>query len=266
MKIYILDTDTAKCAEMLDDESLNKQIKALAQVLCNVHFSQCTLSTKRDDKFDSIPLTPKNLNDVFTTWVRECVANYKYLAKLGLACCEEWNYRFGLGDNYITDFSTGTVEWRWDTDPHKSQPVIEWARDNVPDLGKSDCSECGGDGQSKHDSEGCLICNGTGYISEITPFPLVMPENDIVYYNEVLKTRAYGKEAIPVHCKEDKFKPDITESYRNYYAAKIKCKECNGDGHHYCNSSVGEWVSACKCDGGINATWTRREKPEWLNI
>lgn len=233
MKICILDTDATKCAQALDDKSLDKQIKAIAQVLCSVHhiiverielgldfgtIYEIPLPYKKYKSFESIAQ--------YRYWASECIANYEYLVKLANCCLMEYYYR-----KYPLIFFHVPDEIIYFQHPkHKLHSVIEWARDNVPDL-----PYFIGDFEK------------TWHQGDVTPFPLVVPKK--YWIND-----GYGNEG------------NIIESYCNYYAAKIKCKKCEGEGHIHCSSNVGEWVSECNCDCGINATWTRREKPEWLTI
>lgn len=70
---------------------------------------------------------------------------------------------------------------------------------------------------------------------------------------------------------------DLVASHRKYYQAKlqkglvrkIKCKECNGTSYY---DKIDEYSLTCDlCNGGfikelIKPTFTRREKPAWLNL
>lgn len=117
MTIYILDNDPKKIAESLDNRSLDKMIKAIAQVLCNVHWTQPI-----DKMSYKIPLMSVNSDKcIWSQWARECVENYKYLVELGLTLDREWENRFS--------FKYATV-----TKHHKLFKALLWARDNVPGL------------------------------------------------------------------------------------------------------------------------------------
>lgn len=143
MTIYILDNDPKKCAEMLDDRSLNCMIRDIAHVLCNVHW---ILYPENNP-----PLKPKMDCD-FSRWARNCVANYKYLLELGQQCCIELNYRMkGLRENQI-----------------KLEKILLWTGNNIPDLQNRDNElEC--------ECHQCYECFKTFH----QPFPLVMPNKYI---------------------------------------------------------------------------------------
>ena len=129
----------------IDDKTLKKQIKAIAQVLCNVHHLENECSKKIDD---NIPLSrSKNYKNIlkWSQWARECVANYNKLVEMGLASCAENDYRHKLKLK---------IEYK----PHKMFSVILWARDNVPNL-------------IILDKWGTVTLNGRP-----TPFPLVTPK------------------------------------------------------------------------------------------
>jgi hypothetical protein len=118
--IYILDNDPKKCAEALDDKSLDSMIRDIAQVLCNVHhgtYPQLTnipLKPTRDKIHQAIKLTG------WGSWARECRANYLWLVELGDSLAVEYQYRFNKRSN-------------------KYMKTFHWARDNVPDLPLSGC-------------------------------------------------------------------------------------------------------------------------------
>lgn len=143
--IYILDTNLAKCAQMLDDKSLDKMIKNIAQILCNVHYRQSVDS----ETYINIPLKPGKAEGweftcKWTKWGSECKANYEYLHKLGWQCLKEKVHRFGCDR-----------EWE------NYRNIVLWAQDNVPDLPL----------YKK------LLSN-----SSHTPFPLVMPKKYQTFY------------------------------------------------------------------------------------
>lgn len=149
--IYILDNDPKKTAEYLDDKSLDRMIKDIAQVLCNVQWLRTDISDNaRADYIKSIPLVRKaSWNAIaWTQWVRECKANYLYLVDLLYECLMESRYR--------------SVNYKG-----KYYKVLCFARDNVPDL-PSHCHSC-------------ALCynetkDGCKHFQETTPFPLVMPK------------------------------------------------------------------------------------------
>lgn len=248
MTILILDNSPEEIAKALDDKSLDKMIKSIAQVLCNVHWLEngesieCSLcryyavrmkkSTCNCLSKNKIPLPSTQVLYKWSQWARECVANYKWLVELGLACDWEFAYR--------SDFKLDK----------KYHDIIEWARDNVPELPKQIYQK---------DDLGytVLMCGILG--NEPTPFPLVMPK-------EYLCTT-------PID--EDYLFLKVRESYRTYYNhllnknlnRKIKCSTCNGG-----SFAIAKDVQCPDCrdhnyiSEPIIPVWTKREKPDWLNL
>lgn len=182
MTIYILGTPR-ETARSLDDESLNRMIKEIAQVLSNVH--DYVLSPNYWTSADGA-LSPKNINSKWSCWARECVANYNYLVELGSRCClEHINRTYKYGDEKIKT--------------HKMQSIIEWVQDNVPNLPTQFFirDELGGDR-----IQGGLLGN------EHTSIPLVMPKKYINYET--------------IEIIEDNIFVNAINSYRNYYKSKLK--------------------------------------------
>lgn len=243
--------------EELDDQTLDEQINTLAQTLCNVHHK---ILAKRYNNMavqeflqnhekgwkgstNIIPLAYLQ-NGEYDEWASECRANYNELVKMGLVCCGEYNYRF----EEITYDEMGVTLIHIKVNEHKLRHVIEWAKDNVPDL-QNECL----------DHKTCKYGEDCDY-TEPTPFPLVMPDEYIVGYD------------LPRDPNYERMKFTI-ESYRDYYKARlqkvreVKCKECNGTGY---NDSIEEYSLRCGlCDYGVirqtpEPTWTRRTKPDWL--
>lgn len=219
----------------LDDKTLNQQIKAIAQTLCNVHHEVDGLRIT----LKQIPLSPERVVkhgkgielswDNYTSWASECLANYKHLVDMGLACCSEYIYRysdikcpschkehsdkfFDITKPNMPCENCGQFAGSTELVRHEYESVIEFARDNVPDL------------PDKLDCVGLPVIDTDPDYCPTTPFPLVMPEKYYKYTSfEFTKNETFA------HI-------DIEESYRNYYRDNL--------------SHV--------------ATWTRREKPEWL--
>jgi len=109
MTIYILDEDLEKSAQYLDDKSLDKQIKDICQVLCNVHHMV-------KDEFE------KEI-DEWVSWTRDCEVNHMRLVEYGFICQDEYDKRlFILCDD--------TCSQRY----IKYLCILEWARDNIPDF------------------------------------------------------------------------------------------------------------------------------------
>jgi hypothetical protein len=204
----------------LDDTTLSKQIKAIAQVLCNVHIMlhRQRVELFKNDKsqpspinFDLPPekmLHGKPIDDEYTLWASTCRANYLALVDMGLPIIQECIYRWN--------------EPMPESVNYKYPEAIWWARDNVPELPIKHVFNCKCEGQ--------WICDECQY-SEHTPFPLCVPAKRIIR-KECEHSKGNADLSLNMHM----FDIDITESYRNYYRAKLP----------------------------KDAKWTRRDKPEYL--
>lgn len=107
MNIFLLDTDTRKCAHYHCDKHVVKMILETAQLLCGVHHMT-------DQVTDQVPYKLSHKNHPCAIWSRESLSNYLYLCDLGLELCKEYTYRYGKR--------------------HKSQDVIEWCVTNKPNI------------------------------------------------------------------------------------------------------------------------------------
>jgi hypothetical protein len=107
MNIFLLDTDTRKCAQYHCDKHVVKMILETAQLLCGVHHMT-------DQVTDQVPYKLSHKNHPCAIWSRESLSNYLYLCDLGLELCKEYTYRYGKR--------------------HKSQDVIEWCVTNKPNI------------------------------------------------------------------------------------------------------------------------------------
>lgn len=235
--IYVLDNDPAKCAALLDDNSLGKMISAIAQVLCNVHhlIYALTLSEFCEGKRnDHIPLNAYNFGDEFSKWASECRANYVALVKMGLACCQEWIYRFNDGilfEDCCKFFSLPLDILKL----HKHHYVIAWCESNKPEFSNY-----------KYDNS-----DWPSEAAPAKPFPLVMPDKYLSRQRFIILCGDIEQTTI-----------NIIESYRNYYRARIwkKLKKCNS-----IFESPTELSGGCAANNNeVEIKWTRREKPEWL--
>lgn len=104
MNIFLLDTDTKKCAQYHCDKHSTKMCVEYAQILCGVHWVQG----------GEAPYKLSHKNHPCAIWSRESLSNYLYLCDLGLELCKEYTYRYGKR--------------------HKSQDVIEWCVTNKPNI------------------------------------------------------------------------------------------------------------------------------------
>ena len=106
MNIFVLDSDTKKCAVYHNDKHVVKMILEYAQLLCGAHHMT-------ESKYE-IPYKLSHKNHPSAIWTRECIENYIWLCDLGLELCEEYTYRYGKR--------------------HKTQDVIEWALVHKPKI------------------------------------------------------------------------------------------------------------------------------------
>lgn len=247
MTIFILANDPKRRAEYLDDESLDKMIKDISQVLCNVHHDLLDEKENLINKRTDLEIIPSNfhwecmhkeipLDSIFVSkngllewsrWARECLANYNYLVGLGLLCLFEYRY-----------VRHGGIK------QHKFHHVINFARDNVPDLPVGVCTIENGNLKKTPDTVGEYeAIFGLGII---TPLPLVMPKK---YIKADLSNQLNN--TIP----GEVFNGTIL-AYRNYYQGKLKQKQCMK--HDACI------YAQQKCCLRTKPYWTSREKPEWL--
>jgi hypothetical protein len=75
-----------------------------AQLLCSAHWVSG----------NSAPYKLAHKNHPCSIWVRKSLSNYRYLCKLGLSLCREYEYRYEK--------------------THKSKQVIEWCIENEPSI------------------------------------------------------------------------------------------------------------------------------------
>lgn len=114
MQIYLLDLDPTSCAQMLDDKSLDKQIKAIANVLCEVHYELQMLGLEKDTYIPSFKNPTRT--SIWCEWASKYRANYSFLVNLLDACLEELLYRSEVDDSFYFY--------------NKNRLIYEWARDN----------------------------------------------------------------------------------------------------------------------------------------
>jgi hypothetical protein len=80
----------------------------LAQLACTAHHISGTNP-------DFIPYRPTHKNHPSSIWTREDLHNYAYVVNLGLALCDELDYRFGKK-------------------PQKCRDVLNWLSNNLPNI------------------------------------------------------------------------------------------------------------------------------------
>jgi hypothetical protein len=221
----------------LDDKTLDKNIRAIAKTLCNVHYE--LLFNKRDgdlkllreedrQKWINIPLgwsTSKTVE--YTKWASECRANYLKLVEMALALRDEHCYRH--------------IRYAGIYGDEKYFEAIIWASTNTPDLPRYF-------GLSTDPTEDPGVPRS--FDGKTTPFPLAIPNN---YYSEPLKMASDL-------LNEEGLQWQTIVSYRNYYRAKIKAQI------HKLDNSIG--CGCPECDKNFwdkYPKWTRRDKPSYLN-
>jgi hypothetical protein len=108
MNIFFLDQEIETCAQYHVDKHVVKMRLELAQLACTAHHLSGT-------PISYIPYKPTHINHPSATWTRETIQNYCYVVLLGLALCDELDYRFG-------------------TKPQKCREVLNWLANNLPNL------------------------------------------------------------------------------------------------------------------------------------
>jgi hypothetical protein len=104
MNIFILDENPDTAARQHCDKHVVKMILETAQMLCTAHWQSGGVA----------PYKSTHKNHPCTIWARESVDNYKWLCDLGVSLCDEYTQRYGK--------------------VHKTQAIIEWLVDNVPNI------------------------------------------------------------------------------------------------------------------------------------
>lgn len=229
MTIFILSENHQETAQFLDDKSLDKMIRDIAQVLCNVHWLDenndvDTYNYPNGIKWPVEWASSADCRCRWTQWARRCKANYLYLVELGLCCCNEQFYR-------------GNRKF------HKFSRAISWARDNVPSLKSCTNKEKLCTPECRESS--CL------WDREHTSVPLIMP---IKYMKLWYRDSFY-------HEDDDIKENALINSYRAYYQAKIEQRynkrPCLGTPHIFATVCI-----HCIWD----SWWTNRQKPEFIKI
>jgi hypothetical protein len=87
MNLFFLDIDPQKSAEYHCDKHIVKMILETAQMLCTAHHLHGNGA--------AVPYKPTHINHPSAVWCRLGDSNYIWLAKLLMACCKEYTYRYG---------------------------------------------------------------------------------------------------------------------------------------------------------------------------
>lgn len=95
MNIFVLDNDPQKCAEYHCDKHVVKMILEHAQMMCTAHH----LHPNKTVKYE-IPYKQTHVNHPCSKWVRDSLANYKWLYQMTYHLNEEYKHRFNHDVNH----------------------------------------------------------------------------------------------------------------------------------------------------------------------
>jgi hypothetical protein len=125
MNIFYINTDPVIAAQELADDHIRKMQIESAQMCCTAHWASGS----------EAPYKRAHLNHPSTKWVRESIHHYRWVIQHGLEVCNEFTKRYG---KY-----------------HKTQGVLEWLRDNEPNIPDNEFTEppqCMPDEYKKNDA------------------------------------------------------------------------------------------------------------------
>jgi hypothetical protein len=111
MNIFYINTDPVTAAQQLADDHIRKMQIESAQMCCTAHWASGS----------EAPYKRAHLNHPSTKWVRESIHHYRWVVQHGLEVCNEFTKRYG---KY-----------------HKTQGVLEWLRDNEPNIPDNEFTE-----------------------------------------------------------------------------------------------------------------------------
>jgi len=97
MNIFFLDSDLQKSASYHVDKHVVKMRLELAQLASTAHWLTGT----------EAPYKATHKNHPSAIWTRESLSNYNYVVNLGLALCDELEFRYGTKNQKCRD----TLEW-----------------------------------------------------------------------------------------------------------------------------------------------------------
>lgn len=104
MNIFYINEDPIIAAQELADDHIRKMQIESAQMCCTAHWESGV----------EAPYKRAHVNHPSTKWTRESIQHYRWLVQHGLEVCNEFTKRY---DKY-----------------HKTQGVLEWLRDNEPNI------------------------------------------------------------------------------------------------------------------------------------
>ena len=105
MNIFFLDSDLQKCAQSHVDKHVVKMRVELAQLASTAHWQSG----------GSAPYKQTHINHPSSKWCRESLSNYNYVVDLGLALCNELEFRYG-------------------TKEQKCRETLNWLKSNQPNI------------------------------------------------------------------------------------------------------------------------------------
>ena len=111
MNIFFLSWNPTKCAQYHFDRHVIKMILELAQMLCTAHHVLGSNTLINGYK-------ATHINHPTCKWVREHLHNYIFCARIAIALCDEYFYRYG--------------QHKSPQKQHSSRQLIEWLINNPP--------------------------------------------------------------------------------------------------------------------------------------
>jgi len=120
MNLFLISWNIEECAQWHFDAHVRKMIIELAQLLSTAHWCLANEKQLKDlnewhDNNRVYRLTHKN--HPCAIWVREHINNYRFTAKLAMALCDEYYYRYGRERNRR----------------HETEKIIKFLMENEPE-------------------------------------------------------------------------------------------------------------------------------------
>ena len=144
MNIFFLDRNIQKSAEYHVDKHVVKMRLELAQLASTAHWQSG----------GSAPYKQTHINHPSAIWTRHSLSNYNYVVDLGLALCDELEFRYGTANQ-------------------KCRETLIWLRDNkpnIPDIGftypllaMDEKFKLAYVGPTSHDALDYAVCNYRNY-------------------------------------------------------------------------------------------------------
>ena len=152
VNLFYLDKNPKKCATYYCDKHVNKIMIEICQILCQIHHE----IGEKKPPYKRCKAIKDTLKPYI--WAKKSINNYLYCCNLANSLLKEFKYRF-------------------DKEHHKSEPVIKWLSENIPNKIKK---------------------------KRLTKFKLT---NNVKIYNNYFKNSIYASRVIYVDfkCKNDKW-------------------------------------------------------------